>query len=320
MRKQYSTLQHTPFWAASYAVGDLVVRCPTYRAARHLAHRRTAERSASGVYLYSFTHAPISMELTDGGPCAVGAQGAFHGAEVRATPGRVRLHAPVRRPWPAPPCPTVRAHPCPLVRSQVPFVFDVGGFLRSPFERQLARAMWRLWVNFAWSGDPNVPPPFAADDETDADAEAAGVGTLAIGGRVTLAAVAVEAVTETSAESATAAAADADQADRSAVPLGFQWPRFDLAAEQNAVLGTPPDGNLGVEAHLHTAACQLWEDYLEAGEPVRAPLPTRPRRPPASLGLPADDGHAARAHLDVLPPQRLRPVFRRPLPEPVEDE
>ena len=63
------------------------------------------------------------MELTDGGPCAVGAQGAFHGAEV-------------------------------------PFVFDVGGFLRTPAERQLAQAMWRLWVNFASSGDPNVPPTF----------------------------------------------------------------------------------------------------------------------------------------------------------------
>ena len=72
--ESYTTEDFTPFFAASHAVGDLVVRCPTRRAARVL----TAFKQR--VFLYSFEHAPISYKLTDGGPCAPGAQGAFHGS------------------------------------------------------------------------------------------------------------------------------------------------------------------------------------------------------------------------------------------------
>ena len=57
----YTMNDFTPFWAAEKAVGDLSVRCPVRRAARVLsAFGRT-------VFLYSFEHAPISYQLTDGG-------------------------------------------------------------------------------------------------------------------------------------------------------------------------------------------------------------------------------------------------------------
>jgi len=122
----YTTESFTPFFAASQAVGDLVVRCPTRRAARVL----TADRGRR-VYLYSFDHAPVSYKLTDGGPCAPGAQGAFHGSEI-------------------------------------PFVFHVADFMMTPPESRLADAAWRYWRNFAWSGDPNQGPPWAAADPKDA--------------------------------------------------------------------------------------------------------------------------------------------------------
>ena len=125
----YSLDDYTPFWAAAHAVGDLVVHCPTRRAAVALAARdgSNATGSNTSVFVYSFTHAPISMRLSDGGPCAAGGQGAFHGAEI-------------------------------------PFVFAVEKFLKTPHERNLARATWRYFRNFAYSGDPSVPPPWARLD------------------------------------------------------------------------------------------------------------------------------------------------------------
>ena len=125
----YSLDDYTPFWAAAHAVGDLVVHCPTRRAAVALAAREgsNATGSNTSVFVYSFTHAPISMRLSDGGPCAAGGQGAFHGAEI-------------------------------------PFVFAVEKFLKTPHERNLAHATWRYFRNFAYSGDPSVPPPWARLD------------------------------------------------------------------------------------------------------------------------------------------------------------
>ena len=70
----YSLDDYTPFWAAAHAVGDLVVHCPTRRAAVALAARdgSNATGSNTSVFVYSFTHAPISMRLSDG-PCAAAA-------------------------------------------------------------------------------------------------------------------------------------------------------------------------------------------------------------------------------------------------------
>eukprot|EP01062_Namystynia_karyoxenos_P026954 TRINITY_DN2079_c0_g2_i1.p1 TRINITY_DN2079_c0_g2~~TRINITY_DN2079_c0_g2_i1.p1 ORF type:complete len:645 (+),score=159.96 TRINITY_DN2079_c0_g2_i1:61-1995(+) len=119
---QYSYEKHPlPFWAAAAAVGDYVVRCPVRRAARLLAARQNA------TFVYAWTHTPVSRQLTGGGPCAEGGQGAFHGAEV-------------------------------------PFVFHSNHFFKTPAEVKLADVVSRYWRNFAYSGDPNAAPPTALGD------------------------------------------------------------------------------------------------------------------------------------------------------------
>jgi hypothetical protein len=142
VQAQYSLDRFLPFWAANAALGDCIMRCPTRRAARMLSRINlltpaaeaakgsgsgsgsgNSNASESGVFVYSFTHAPVSYKLTTGGPCTDGAQGAFHGAEI-------------------------------------PFVFHTTRFLKTPQERALAGTITRYWRNFAYSGDPNVPPPW----------------------------------------------------------------------------------------------------------------------------------------------------------------
>ena len=44
------------------------------------------------------------------------------------------------------------------------------------------------------------------------------------------------------------------------------------------MLGTAPDGRLTTEDHLHTKPCELWEQYLEAGEPEPQRLTKTPMR------------------------------------------
>ena len=89
---------------------------------RQLESESTFE-PAPKVFLYEFTHSPISYKLTDGGPCAAGAEGAFHGAEL-------------------------------------PYVFHVRSFFKTQYERELGDYMAQYWRNFAYSGDPNIPPPW----------------------------------------------------------------------------------------------------------------------------------------------------------------
>lgn len=140
VQKQYSMEKYLPFWAASKATGDFMVRCPARRAAVALSKIATGGADADPsltpreVFFYDFTHSPISSKLDDssevykrGGPCASGSQGAFHGAEV-------------------------------------PFVFRSFQYLKTPQELAFSNKLARYWRNFAYSGDPNVYPPTAASD------------------------------------------------------------------------------------------------------------------------------------------------------------
>jgi carboxylesterase type B len=123
--KRYSTDEFTPFFAAAQATGDLVVRCPTHRAARFLQ-----KPSGASIFLYRYTHEPLSRKLHSGNLCAAGAQGAFHGSEI-------------------------------------PFFFHVPEFLQTRHEEELGRTMVHYLRNFAWSGDPNIFPPHSHDVKVD---------------------------------------------------------------------------------------------------------------------------------------------------------
>jgi hypothetical protein len=113
----------------------------------------------------------------------------------------------------------------------VPFVFAVGRYLKTPQEARLAAALSRYWRNFAYSGDPSVPPPW--------DSSGGGGGgdwrQLAAG---------------TSGD---------DDGGGGAVTLPM-WPAFDEASDRSMQLGTAPDGSLVVETALRKEQCVMWDE------------------------------------------------------------
>merc|ERR1719454_1826292 len=78
------------------------------------------------VFAYVFAHNPVSKKLHSGDPCTIGAQGAFHGAEI-------------------------------------PFFLNIRSFLQTSKETALASNMSTYLRNFAHSGNPNVGPGNAAN-------------------------------------------------------------------------------------------------------------------------------------------------------------
>ena len=122
--QQYSLDKYKPFWAASKALTDFIFKCPTHAAAEILA----GPKVNVPVYLYNFDVTPVGSGFwyeADGTPCAAGTQGVNLGSEVG-------------------------------------FFLNHRKELATDYEMKLARALSIYVRNFAWSGDPNIPPPTTA--------------------------------------------------------------------------------------------------------------------------------------------------------------
>lgn len=110
------------YWAATHAVGDYAITCPTRRAMRLLT------RGGRRVFGYFFQHTPrVSLNFPQviNNYSATLLEGAFHGAEI-------------------------------------PFVLADTVELVGQGELQLSAAMGLMWTNFMRTGDPNKGAPLPA--------------------------------------------------------------------------------------------------------------------------------------------------------------
>ena len=144
--RRYGVLDFSPFFSASATVGDLVVRCPTYRAMEFL----TKSGDTPALYSYVFDHDPVSHKLHSGDPCVSGDR--FHVISISC-----HLHSA---------CCLVSGAQGAFHSAEIPFFFSNPGFLGTRHEQKLSTHMATYLRNFAWSGNPNEAPPSDGADDT----------------------------------------------------------------------------------------------------------------------------------------------------------
>jgi hypothetical protein len=122
----YPVRKFKPFWATADALTDYVFKCPTGRASRFLS-----QKSGPAIFEYNFAVNPVGQVRPadqygyKGTPCATGSQGVAIGYAVL-------------------------------------FFFRVQRSLATEYENTVASELLEYLRNFAWSGDPNVFPPYVA--------------------------------------------------------------------------------------------------------------------------------------------------------------